>query len=111
MSNDVRDTILSTIEASLDAQLRAVRRLRKGEKPEAKPARKSRLSQVNMAYDVLKKAEKPLHVTDLLDRIHSAFGMCVDRDSLVSSLAKKISRGDRFVRTERNTFALRKEGK
>jgi hypothetical protein len=35
----------------------------------------------------------------------------VDRDSLVSSLAKKISRGDRFIRTERNTFALRKEGK
>ncbi len=49
MSNDIRDTILSTIEASLDAQLRAIRRLRKGEKPEAKPSRKSRLSQVDMA--------------------------------------------------------------
>ncbi len=111
MSNDIRDTILSTIEASLDAQLRAVRRLRKGEKPEAKPSRKSRLSQVDMAYDVLKKADEPLHITDLLERIHSAFGVRVDRDSLVSSLAKKISRGDRFVRTERNTFGLRKEGK
>jgi hypothetical protein len=111
MSNDIRDTILSTIEASLDAQLRAVRRLRKGEKPEAKQSRKSRLSQVNMAYDVLKKADGPLHITDLLDRINSAFGIRVDRDSLVSSLAKKISHGDRFVRTERNTFGLRKEGK
>jgi hypothetical protein len=111
MSNDVRDIILSTIEASLDAQLRAVRRLRKGEKPEGKQPRRSRLSQVDMAYDVLKKANAPLHVTDLLERIQSAFGIRVDRDSLVSSLAKKISRGDRFVRTERNTFALRKEGK
>lgn len=111
MSNDIRDTILSTIEASLDAQLRAVRRLRKGEKPEAKQSRKSRLSQVDMAYDVLKKAAEPLHVTDLLDRIHASFGVRVDRDSLVSSLAKKISHGDRFVRTERNTFGLRKEGK
>ena len=111
MSNDVRDTILSTIEASLDAQLRAVRRLRKSETPEAKPSRKSRLSQVDMAYDVLKKASEPLHIIDLLDRIHSAFGIRVDRDSLVSSLAKKISRGNRFVRTERNTFGLRKEGK
>lgn len=111
MSNDIRDTILSTIEASLDAQLRAVRRLRRGEKPEAKPSRKSRLSQVDMAYDVLKKANEPLHITDLLERIHVAFGMRVDRDSLVSSLAKKIARGDRFVRIERNTFALRKEGK
>jgi len=111
MPNDIKDTILSTFEASLDAQLRAVRRLRKGEKPEVKPSRKSRLSQVDMAYDVLKKADKPLHISDLLERIHAAFAVRVDRDSLVSSLAKKISRGDRFVRTERNTFALRKEGK
>jgi hypothetical protein len=111
MSNDVKDIILSTIEASLDAQLRAVRRLRKGETPEAKPSSKSRLSQVDMAYDVLRKAGEPLHIGDLLERIHSAFGVRVDRDSLVSSLAKKIAHGDRFVRIERNTFALRKEGK
>ena len=111
MSNDIRDTILSTIEASLDAQLRAVRRLRQGEKPGAKQSRKARLSQVDMAYDVLKKANEPIHITDLLERIHSAFGVRVDRDSLVSSLAKKIAHGDRFVRTERNTFGLRKEGK
>ena len=111
MPNDVRDTILSTIEASLDAQLRAIRRLRQGEEPETKPFRRSRLSQVDMAYDVLKKAGVPLHVGDLLQKIQSTFGVRVDRDSLVSSLAKKISRNDRFVRTERNTFALRKEGK
>jgi DNA-directed RNA polymerase delta subunit len=111
MPNDIKDTILSAIEASLDAQLRAVRRLRQGEKTEAKVSRKSRLSQVDMAYDVLRKANAPLHVTDLLEKIQSAFGIRVDRDSLVSSLAKKISRGDRFARIERNTFALRKEGK
>ena len=111
MPNDIKDTILSTIEASLDAQLRAVRRLRKGETLEAKPSRKSRLSQVDMAYDVLKKADTPLHISELLDRIQSSFGIRVDRDSLVSSLAKKISHADRFVRIERNTFALRKEGK
>jgi hypothetical protein len=109
MPNDIKDTILSTIEASLDAQLRAIRRLRKGETPEAKPSRKSRLSQVDMAYDVLIKAGTPLHISDLLDRIQSSFGIHVDRDSLVSSLAKKISHGDRFIRIERNTFALRKE--
>ena len=111
MSKDIRDTILSSIEESLDAQLRAIRRLRKGDKPEVKQPRKTRLSQVDMAYDVLKKAGAPLHITEVLNRIQSSFGTDVDRDSLVSSLAKKISRGDRFVRIERNTFALRKEGK
>ena len=109
MADDLRDTFLSTIEASLDAQLRAVRRLRKGEKPEGKPKRKPRLSQVDMAYDVLKRARSPLHISELLTRIQSTFGVRVDRESLVSSLTKKIARGDRFLRTKPNTFGLRSE--
>ncbi len=109
MSDDLRDVVLSAIEESLDAQLRAVRRLRKGETREDKPLRRARLSQVDMAYDVLKKARTPLHVSELLNRIHSAFGIRVDRESLVSSLTKKIAHGDRFLRTEPNTFGLRPE--
>lgn len=109
MADDLRDTLLSTIEASLDAQLRAVRRLRKGEKADNKQPRKSRLSQVDMAYDVLKKARTPLHVAELLARIQTTFGVRIDRDSLVSSLAKKIAHSDRFLRTEPNTFGVRPE--
>jgi len=109
MSDDLRDVVLSAIEESLDAQLRAVRRLRKGETREARPPRSARLSQVDMAYDVLKKAHTPLHVSELLNRIHSAFGIRVDRESLVSSLTKKLAHGDRFLRTEPNTFGLRPE--
>ncbi len=111
MSEDLRDTVLSAIEESLDAQLRAVRRLRKGETTESKPARRSRLSQVDMAYDILKKVRGPLHIADLIGRIQSAYGVAVDRESLVSSLSKKIARGDRFVRTEPNTFGLRPEAR
>jgi hypothetical protein len=111
MSEDLRDTVLIAIEESLDAQLRAVRRLRKGEKSEAKPSRRARLSQVDMAFDILQKAHGPLHVADLLARIQSAYGVAVDRESLVSSLTKKIARGDRFVRTEPNTFGLRPEAR
>ncbi len=111
MDKDLRDTVLSAIEESLDAQLRAVRRLRKGEAPEAKPSRRARLSQVDMAYDILKKAHTPLHVSDLIERIQSAYNVVVDRESLVSSLSKKIARGDRFLRTEPNTFGLRPEAR
>lgn len=111
MSDDIKDVILETVEASLDAQLRAVRRLRKGlpEEPERRH-RRSR-SQVDMAYDVLKEAGSPLHISELLARIRSGFGVAVDRESLVSSLSKKVARGDRFVRTAKNTFALRPEGR
>lgn len=109
MSEDLRDTVLSAIEESLDAQLRAVRRLRKGQKPEGEAVRHRGLSQVDMAYDILRKAHGPLHIKDLLERIRSSFGIEVDRESLVSSLTKKVARGDRFLRTEPNTFGLRAE--
>jgi len=110
MSEDLRDTVLSAIEESLDAQLRAVRRLRKGPS-EDKPRKRARLSQVDMAYDILKKARTPLHIADLLERIQSAYGVSVDRESLVSSLTKKIARGDRFLRTAPNSFGLRPEAR
>jgi hypothetical protein len=60
-----------------------------------------------MAYDILIKTNKPLHITALLERIESTFGVAVDRESLVSSLTKKIARGDRFVRTDKNTFGVK----
>jgi HB1/ASXL restriction endonuclease-like protein with HTH domain len=107
MPDDLKDTLLTVFEASLDAQLRAVRRLRRGEPPPRPPARRKGRSQVDMAYDVLKKARGPLHITELLARIQRAFSLTIDRESLVSSLTKKVARGDRFVRPEKNTFGLR----
>ncbi len=109
MNDDLKDTVLSAIESSLDAQLRAIRRLRAG-KEEVKPRKRARLSQVDMAYDILKKARSPLHIDELLQRIQSVFDVAIDRESLVSSLTKKIARGDRFLRTDPNTFGLRPEG-
>src|ERR1017187_4837425 len=56
MNDDLKESILSIVEASLDAQLRAVRRLRQGSQVAPRPSRRKGLSQVDMAYDVLKKA-------------------------------------------------------
>jgi len=111
MPDATKDLILSVFEASLDAQLRAVRRLRHGDPPAAGPHRRKGLSQVDMSYDILKKACVPLHVSLILDRIQSQFGVTVDRESLVSSLSKKVARGDRFLRPQKNTFALRPEAR
>jgi len=111
MSDDLKDSILSIFEASLDAQLRAVRRLRGGAEAPLPTRRRAGLSQVDMAYDILKKARSPLHVAEILTRIHADLHVAVDRESLVSSLTKKVARGDRFLRTAKNTFALRPEGR
>ena len=106
MDNDLRETLFSLFEASLDAQLRAVRRLRRQPAGPPPPPRRKGLSQVDMAYDILKKARTPLHVSVLLARIQASFGTPIDRESLVSSLSKKVARQDRFRRTAKNTFAL-----
>jgi HB1, ASXL, restriction endonuclease HTH domain len=109
MNDPTKDLILSVFEASLEAQLRAVRRLRQGAPSTDKPRRRKGLSQVDMAFDILKKARSPLHVSEILNRIQAQFGVSIDRESLVSSLTKKVARGDRFLRPEKNTFCLRPE--
>jgi HB1, ASXL, restriction endonuclease HTH domain len=110
MNDETKDLILSVFEASLDAQLRAVRRLRQGA-PAATESRRKGLSQVDMAFDILKKARAPLHISQILERIQAQFGVAVDRESLVSSLTKKVARQDRFLRPEKNTFSLRPEAR
>ena len=63
MNDDIKDIVLSAFEASLEAQLRAIRRLRQGQAREARPRPMKGRSQVDMAYDILKKARAPLHVS------------------------------------------------
>jgi hypothetical protein len=109
MNDETKDLILSVFETSLEAQLRAVRRLRQGEPARAEPGRHQGMSQVDMAFDILKKARSPLHISEILGRIQTQFGVTIDRESLVSSLTKKVARGDRFLRPEKNTFSLRPE--
>ena len=109
MNDETKNLILSVFEASLEAQLRAVRRLRQGEPSAVEPRRRKGRSQVDMAFDILKMARSPLHISVILERIHTQFGVSVDRESLVSSLTKKVARGDRFLRPEKNTFSLLQE--
>lgn len=107
VNNEMREVLLEAFEASLEAQLRAVRRLRKPRLETSRPSRQQSMSQLDMAEDVLGRARSPLHISDILARIQSSFSVTVDRESLVSSLSKKVARGHRFLRTSKNTFALR----
>ena len=101
----IEAAVLRAIEISLEAQLRAVRRLRSGA-AESKPARKG-MSQVDMAHDILRRAGRPLHVTEIIERIEKTHGQKIERESLVSALVKKVARGDRFVRSDKNVFGLK----
>lgn len=110
MSEEVRKVILETIESALDAQLRAVRRLRRGEQGPAQTAERKprrRRSQLDIVEDLLIGANRPLHISAIIEQAKSRFNQVLDRESLVSALTKRVKRKDRFVRTAPNTFGLR----
>ncbi len=105
--NDVQESVLQAFEVSLEAQLKAIRRLRGG-KVEEEPQQRS-MSQIDMVYDVLNRAAGPLHINEIIDRVEKLHGRRLERESIVSSLVKKVRSGDRFVRTDRNVFAVKGE--
>jgi hypothetical protein len=103
----IKEAFLDALAVCLEAQLKAVQRLRKGQ-PEPKAPRKH-LSQIGMVYDILQRATQPLHISEILQRVETVHGQRLDRESVVSALAKKVSRQDRFRRTGKNVFALKGE--
>jgi len=102
----IKSTILSVFEASLEAQLRAVKRLRSEPQPRPRAVSRS-TSQIGMVQDVLHKAGKPLHISEIIKRVEKLHGFKLERESIVSTLTKKVNRGDRFVRTDKNVFGLK----
>lgn len=107
-NNSIREDVFDVIETSLEAQLRAIRRLRGTSKNKPTPKIKS-MSQLDMAYDILKKAKAPLHITEIISKIENSHHVRVDRESLVSAISKRVKRGDRFVNLGKNTYEIIKE--
>jgi hypothetical protein len=106
VEDPIQRAVFNAFEVALDAQLRAMRRLKNPDSEKQQRTPKS-MSQVDMAYNILQAAGKPLHISEILQKIEKTFGKQLDRESMVSSLVKKVRRQDRFVRTDRNVFALK----
>jgi predicted transcriptional regulator len=94
-------------EALLKAQLKVLRRfLKKDKKEEDKPVRKSR-SKMSVVKDILEKSSTPLHVAVIINKAKSDHQTIIDRESIVSAISKKVSKGDTFIRLAPNTFGLK----
>lgn len=106
---ELESVVLDTLVSSLQAQLRAVERLRDNlprARKKSKAAAAGPRSQLDLVEDVLGRAGSPLHIDEILQRVQKVHGVGLDRESIVSALSKKVHRGERFVRTGKNTFAL-----
>lgn len=109
--DQIEETILKTLEASLKAQLKAVSGLRNADGKEegkevGRPPHKG-TSQTDLALEVLCAAGQPLHVNEIVEAVRRRHGRELVRDSLVSAITKKIARDEEFIKTDRNTFAAR----
>lgn len=108
---EIRDTVFAAVidatTVSLDAQLRALQRLRKEPTDKARKKRVG-MSQVDLVEDILTTAGQSLHISEIIDRVEKTHGILIDRESIVSSLTKKIAQHDRFIRCAKNTFGLKK---
>ena len=103
--DEIRDVILESMVVSLEAQLRALKKLR-GASGEEEPRDRS-MSQIDIVFNILSATEESLHVSQIIASAQARFGIKLERESLVSALAKKVAKGDRFVRVGKNTFALK----
>jgi hypothetical protein len=85
----------------VEAKLKILARLRRGEKA----ASKKRTSKIRIAWHVLNNAGCPLHVSEIIKRAKQDFGIELERDSIVSGIVKKANAGNMFIKTAPNTFA------
>lgn len=109
MSNDLRDNLIDILETVSKAQLKALRRLRRSPLQEARPAGEKSarsMSQIDMAYDILRAAGRPMHISEIMTLVSKRYRITLDRESIVSAITKRVARKDRFMRTGPNQFSV-----
>lgn len=107
MSSETLENLLDLFESLFRAQLNTIKQLKKGigvAVPEK--STEKRMSQMDIVYDILKQAGQPMHINHILAAAKQRFDIVLDRESVVSALAKRVKRNDRFIKTGPNTFTL-----
>jgi hypothetical protein len=111
MESKIPEWFLSFHESLFSAQLRAIRQMKSPKPRKRKETENKGMSNMYMAMDILQRAQKPLHVSEIIAQAKTRYGVTLDRESLVSALVKKVHRRQGLSRTAPNTFQIETEGK
>jgi len=109
MESKIPEWFLSFYENLFSAQLRAVRQLKSPKPKRTKGVKEKGMSNMDMATDMLRRAQQPLHVSEIIAQVKARHGVDLDRESLVSALVKKVHRRQGLIRTAPNTFQIEAE--
>lgn len=111
MESKIPEWFLSFYESLFSAQLRAVRQLKFPKPKRSKGTKDKGMSNMEMAVDILRRGQRPLHISEIIAQVKTKYGVTLDRESLVSALVKKVHRRQGLSRSAPNTFQVETEGK
>lgn len=111
MESKIPEWFLSFYETLFLAQLRAVRQLKSPKPKKTKRKEDKGMSNIEMSMDILQKAQRPLHISEIIAQVKTKYGVTLDRESLVSALVKKVHRRQGLSRSAPNTFEIEAEGR
>jgi len=111
MESKIPEWFLSFYESLFLAQLRAVRQWKSPKAKKAKRTEDEGMSNMDMAIDILQRAQRPLHISEIIAQVKAKYGVPLDRESLVSALVKKLHRRQGLSRPAPNTFEIEAEGR
>ncbi len=111
MESKIPEWFLSFYERLFSAQLRAIRQMKSPKPRKTKETKQKGMSKMYMAIDILRRAQKPLHISEIIAQAKAKYGVALDRESLVSALVKKLHRYPGLSRTAPNTFEIGAEGR
>jgi hypothetical protein len=111
MEYKIPEWFLSFYESLFLAQLRSVRQLKSPKPKKAKRTEEKSISNMDMSIDILRRAQRPLHISEIIAQVKAKYGVTLDRESLVSALVKKVHRRQGLSRPAPNTFQIETEGK
>ena len=109
MESKIPEWFLFFYESLLSAQLRTVRQLKSPKLKKPKRKEKEGMSNMDMTIDILRRAQRPLHISQIIAQVKAKYGVTLDRESLVSALVKKVHRGQGLSRSAPNTFEIEAE--
>ena len=109
MESKPPEWFLSFYESLFSSQLRAVRQLKAPKTKKVKTEKGRSMSNIDMAIDILRRAERPLHISEIIAQVKTRHGVTLDRESLVSALVKKVHRNQGLSRAAPNTFRMTAE--
>ena len=111
MESKIPEWFLSFYESLFLAQLRTLRQLKSPIPKKPKETGGKSMSNMDMATDILRRAQRPLHISEIISQVKTKYGVTLDRESLVSALVKKLHRRQGLSRSAPNTFEIKAEGR